>query len=843
MIPSKPKSSLSETLKNNKSAPATPKTGKMGRSGSTKTDSSPLPKSRSSPRSVESKPKADLRSPRFSTTALNTQLDEVQEDLKRTKEQLAFVEKEKARVLEELSSTKKMADEVNEKLKEALVAQRKAEESSEIEKFRADELEQANIEASQKRENERETELQIQTIVEKHQLELENLKHELEATINAKITALSHAEDAMKIAEFNAEKVEILNSEINHLKSLMDSKLESVSTDKEQIIKKLESKVETLNNDLERAKVTEEKLVNLEHIIETLNSDLENTKDEKAESDKLVDESKKKSVVLEVQLMETTQSANLFLKQLEESKVLLHNTETEKCTLEEKLEALETDLKSSLESESLLSKQLEEVNASLLGAESEAEHLRGKTEALEIEIAELKTQVFEFSKQADELKEKSEFLDIQLSEANKLKESISKSLASVTKQLEERSSSLQDALSNNKELEKKMEELEIELTRYKEDLMSTERCLDISKQEASEMTKEIEMLKSELEILSKEKERALISEESLLEEKNKLIKELDMVKEEEDKAKKAMEGLTSALHEISNENRETQERIFAKEAEYEDAVAEIERSRSNLKNTEESYEGLLKELREEIVSLKTAVEKLENEGKESQIEWEVKEANFMNAIKKSEEELAVLKSMEGEKKEMESELREAKSKLSITTEAIEAGKADTLRLREKLLDKENELQSISQENFELRTRETVSLKKIDELTALLKASSKENAEQNGEYLHSEKEKELLPEPMETQVQNVEVKTAVNEEENLKEDNGSIKDDEDLSIEMENKGESIDGDSHSKTDSDSFEHTNGLQSGTKDDQTVAQKKKKPLLHKFGSMLKKKSPHKS
>ena len=65
-----------------------------------------------------------------------------------------MVEKEKAQANEELKEAQRLAEEANEKLREALVAQKRAEENSEIEKFRAVEMEQARIEASQKKEEE-----------------------------------------------------------------------------------------------------------------------------------------------------------------------------------------------------------------------------------------------------------------------------------------------------------------------------------------------------------------------------------------------------------------------------------------------------------------------------------------------------------------------------------------------------------------------------------------------------------------------------------------------------------------------------------------------------------------
>ena len=52
---------------------------------------------------------------------LQAQLNTVQEDLKKAKEQIALVEKEKVKAIDELKEAQRVSEEANEKLKEALV--------------------------------------------------------------------------------------------------------------------------------------------------------------------------------------------------------------------------------------------------------------------------------------------------------------------------------------------------------------------------------------------------------------------------------------------------------------------------------------------------------------------------------------------------------------------------------------------------------------------------------------------------------------------------------------------------------------------------------------------------
>ncbi|XP_010941243.1 WEB family protein At3g02930, chloroplastic [Elaeis guineensis] len=812
MLPSKSKSGLSDTP-NNKTRPATPRVSKHGRAGSTRSDSalpSPVQKLRlsvdRSPKSVESKPatktkRTDKQPRTLKGSELHAQLDVAQEDLKKAKEQLASVEQEKIRVLEELKDAKRLADDANEKRKEAIVAQKRAEESFEIEKFRADELEQVGIQAAQRKEEE--WKKVLENIRNQHAVdvsallsvtqEIQRVKQELEMATEAKNSALSHADDAMKIAEINAEKVELLSGEVNRLQSLLDSKLEAVNNEAAEMVKKLDSEVDALKQELERTKAAEEKLIEMESFSEGLRIELADAK--KAESDS--------------------------------------------TTL------------------------------------------------------------------AEEWKKKADLLDVRVEELKQSEKSLSDSLAPAMKQLEESNALLEDAESEIATLKGKMESLETEVARHKTDLDESHRCLYLAQQEALDIVKTVEALRSKLQMLEEEKLQALNNEkdaasniESLTEERNKLIDEVNIARDEGEKVKKAMEGLASALHEVSTEARETQERLLTKQAEIEDAHAQIERLKSALKNTKERYEVMLDEARYEIVCLKKTVERLETEAKSLTGEWEDKELNFMTAIKKSDEELASLKvemakmvdALTGAEREakaakedaarMITKLREAESTVIAANEAAEEAKAESLRLKESLLDKENELQSITQENDDLRIREAAALEKVKELSALLTEATAKKTEENGELSNSEKDYDLLPntsessdinangseaEKMKSETPSGKLEGCWTQEPKPKETNGNgdQNDEEEpldvklwesckivdkvLASEKEHGAESIDDDQDLKIDSGSFDQINGLienmdNGATSPTKLQQQKKKRALLHKFGSLLKKKGNHK-
>ncbi|XP_039122290.1 WEB family protein At3g02930, chloroplastic-like isoform X2 [Dioscorea cayenensis subsp. rotundata] len=826
MLSSKSKSGLSDASIN-KSSPATPRASKIGRPGTAKTEpdsASPLqnarPSTERSPRSAESKtPVEQRRSPKISTlqdkqpraptkgSELQTQLSLVQEELKKAKERVLFVEKEKIKVLEELKDVKRSAEEENEKLQEALAALKRAEENSEIEKFRADELEQASIEAAQKREEEWQKE--VENVRDQHALdvsallattqELQRVKHELAMTTDAKNTALSHADDAMKIAEINAEKVELLSGEVSRLKTLLDSKLESKSLEVAELVKKLDSEIVALKEELEKAKAAEGKLVDMEALIE----------------------------------------------------------------------------------------------------------------GLKIEVTDAKQAESDAAKNVDEWKKKAELLETQLDEARVSERSLLDSLASVRKELEESNDSLQDAESEISVLKGKLESLEIELATYKQSLDDSNQSLDSAQKEAIELRNTVEVLKSNFQKAEAEKMQALNDEktattnlQSLSEEKKILLDELEMAREDGEKVKKAMDDLTSALHEVSAEARDAQEKLLVKQAEVENANNQIEELQLTLRNTQEKYEVVLDEAKYEAICLKNSIEKLETEAKNSKAEWDEKESEFITAVKKSVEEITAIKvemsnladSLKGAENEAQAakedggqlmnKLKQVESELTIVNKAVEEAEGKSLELKERLLDKENEVQSITQENDELRVREAAAQEKIKELSALLAEATAKKPDENDEVdtPQSEKEYEVLPKKsFETVKENAEDDTEPTEntkiEESVKEDAGMAKEengngnvqeeaavaaaedtelktyesckitDKDLQSERDQEAESVEDENDAaKTDNASVEQTNGLSSENADNGATSpakhlqQKKKKALLQKFGNLLKKKNNHK-
>ncbi|CAL9074225.1 unnamed protein product [Musa textilis] len=732
MLPSKPKSAIFEAS-NNKSAQGTVKVSRTSRTGSTKPDAgstspmakqpSPMSKPRASvdrsPRSAESKTanKNSTTPDKLPRAAKGLEMQEklhaVEKDLKKARDQLASVELEKIKAVEELNEAKHQ-------LQQATEAQRRAEESLEMEKLRASELEKSGKDASMKREEELQKEIEglrsRQTLdasaMSSMAQELERIKAELVDATNARELALTQADDAKRTAE-------LLSEEVGRLKASQDSKLDDANKEATEMIQKMDAEVSAMQLELGRAKAAEEKLAQMEALVEKLQIEVADARKGKSDASELVDEWSKKTEMLKADLEEAYQSE-----------------------------------KSASDSLAAMMVQLEESKSLFEDAEYEISTLRGKIKSLEIEVVKQKT-----------------------------------------------------------------------------DLEESDRQLDSAQQDAVNIGKTVELLKLELQTLEEEKLQAVNREkvaaakvESLTEENDKLVNELKISKDEGEKASKAMEGFASALQALSKEAGDKEERLLRTEAEVEEAQAEIEQLNIALRNTEERYEVMLDEARYDIVCLKKIVERFEAEASKSSSEWTAKELNFVDTIKELEEEIGAMKVEMARMVELQrateqatqeakahaaetmTKLRQAETGAMCAYGAAEESKHESLRLREALLDKETERQSIAQENDDLRGQEAAALQKASVL--LTQATAKKVEDQ-----HLKRNEEA--------------------------DVASDRDHEEESID----GDDDDEDMGSNTDGSSINLTDGT-NGSTDDGTASspakqQQRKKALLHKFGNLLKNKN----
>ncbi|GMH09127.1 hypothetical protein Nepgr_010967 [Nepenthes gracilis] len=780
----KSKSSLSDTA-SNKAPPATPKIAKTSK-GMTKSDADspsvqiPRLSIDRSPRSVTSKPMVDRRSNKVSAppekpqsrilkpSELQAQLTAAHEDSNKAKERLILIEKEKAQAIEELKEVKKLVDEANEKLQEAFVAQKRAEESSEIEKFRAIEIEQAGIEAAQKKEEEWKKELEA--VRNQHALdvaallssaqELQRVKRELAMTTDAKNRALSHADDVTKVAEINAEKVEFLSSELVRLKGLLDSKHETEASGS-KIVADMKSEINHLNFELEKAKALEEKLAQKEEFNEQLNVELEASRMAESYARNILEEWKIRVEELELQTEQAnrlersaSESLGSVMKQLECNSDLLHKTEYEIASLKEKVVLLEISVgrqKGDLEESE---RRLEKANEEAAKSAKIIETLKSELETVEEERAQaLENEKLAASSVQSLLEDKNKLINEQETlreeeeKSKRAMESLASALHEVSAEAREAKEKLLSSQAEHISFEGQIEDLKLVLKAMSE---KYETMLDEAKHEINHLTASMDQSKVEFE--------------NQIEDLRLVLKATNEKYEcMLDDAKHEIDHLTSMLEKSKVMYENSKADWEQKELQLMSCVKTSEEEKLVLKTATEKYKSMLDDAKYEASHLTNMMEKSKMKYESSMVEWEQKELQLVNCVKRSEEEKSSMEkeimrlmnllgeieekahAAEEEGSQLRSSLIEARSEVVCLKESLGDAQAESMKLKGNLLDIEKELQNVLQENQLLRAAEDANIQKVELLSKLFKdAKAKIQIEENGELSEGEKDYDLLP---------------------------------------------------------------------------------------------------
>lgn len=755
---------------------------------------------------------------------MQAHLSFVQEDLKKAKEQIVLVEKEKEKAIDELKEAQRVAEEANEKLREALVAQKRAEENSEIEKFRAVELEQAGIESAQKKEEEWQKELEA--VRNQHALDLaallsttqdlQRVKQELAMTCDAKNQALSHADDATKIAEIHAEKAEILSAELTRLKALLDTKHETETSENNKMVLKLNSEIESLRQELERVKTYEEKMIEKEAAIELLNVELEAAKMGESYARSLLEEWKHKIEELEMRIDEAnklersaSESLDSVMKQLEGNNDLLHDAESEIATLKEEVGLLEITIGRQKGDIEELEHHLDSANKGTSEMEKMVESLKSELETVKDEKTQaLNNEKLAASSVQNLLEEKNKLINElensrdEEDKSKKAMESLASALHEVSAEAREAKEKLLYIQAEHDSYESQIEDMKLVVKATNE---KYENMLDDAKHEIDLLTNTIEQSKTEFQSSKAEWEE----------------KELHLVHcvKQSDEESSSMEKEINRLVNLLKQTEEEACTMKEEEAQLKDSLKEVE--------SEVIY------LQEALAETKTESMKL----KESLLD---KENELQNIIQENEE------------------LR--------SKEAASLNKAEELA---KLLEEAMTKKQQTEENGEL----TDSEKEYDLLPKVVEFS-----EENGHGKDEKPRMELPPhQNEEPRIENLQQENNVLNDDadhlgsaKIEALNGKSKEDEsrgkeDDSIEVEYKmwesckiekkefspereaeQESFEEEVDSKVEGgEGFDQINGVSStenngdgGNSPSKQLQQKKKKPLLRKFGSLLKKK-----
>ena len=548
------------------------------------------------------------------------------------------------------------------------------------------------------------------------------------------------------------EKISSLEKE----KAKALDELKEAKKEAEEASLKLDDALKAQNNiEVEKFQAVEEGIEAVQKKEEELKKELENVKSQHAsvtqELQKVNEELAKANEVKSKALIQADDSSKTAQLHAEKVEIL----SSELTRLKALLDSSESEMVGKLEEEiDVLKKDLER-----------ARSFEAEVKEQETLIKKLNVDLEAANSSSEEWKSKAKELESQLQEAKKLERCASLSLESVMKQLEGSNDKLHETESELINLKDQIITLEATVARQKDDLEESE-------EELSKTKNEVERLKKELETVVEEKNRALDKEQDaslnvqrLLEQKKKLLADLESSKEEEEKSKKAMETLASALHEVSSEGRELKEKLLSQGGGDQEYEAQIEDLKLVIKATSEKYETMLDESRHEIDVLVSAVEQTKKHFESSKTEWEMKEAKLVDHVRKMEEEVASMSRLDGLLKRTEEEadaawkkeaetkesLKEVEDEVVYLQECLGEAKAESMKLKESLLEKDSEFESVVHENEELRVKEGVALRKIEELSKLLEEARLRKEEV--EVSESEKEYDLLPKVVEFSSEN------------------------------------------------------------------------------------------
>lgn len=895
----------------------------------------------------------------------------MQEDLKNAREHLAAIEHDKTQVLADLALAKRLTDEAYAKLEDSLAAQRSAEEALELERFKSTEREQSGIDLAQKKDEE--WRRKCENIKKRHAedvasliaaaRELDGVKDELAATVQAKDAAMEQAEQMQRISNDNAKKVEILMAEVARLKSDHDNQMEIKVKETAESISKLESEASVLRAELQKAKVFEEKLAKAEKLVEGLKVDIAYAKGAEADANKSAQEWKKKAESFQTRLEEVSrlnktneESLASLKKSFEDCTSMLQDKQSQVIQLKEKVAALEKEAGEYEE-------RFGETNRSLDIAKKEASVLQATVDRLTSEhqlLHEAHQQVTTSEKtvssQVGQLTEDKNKLLKELSDTKEERDKVKKAVEDLAAALREVSSEAREAKERVLAKQSELDNAQLQISELKLAMKNAEDkyqlMLDESKREAASLSKTVEQMGSEAKNSKDEwicKEAGFVdmlkrSDDGICSIQSEMKRLAESLKDAENEVQKLKGDKTQLLNKLQEfefkamntsssaeeakaESSQLKDLLSSKEKEVLVLNHEVTILRQREQTTLEKANELSK-LLAEATARKTDEAKAEStqlkdllSSKEKEVldlnhkvnelrhreQTALEKANDLSKLlaeataRKSEEEKAAksteqaktllttmemdkvqeslkaaeceAKAAKDEKVQLQNKLRLLESKITEASLTSEEAKLNSLRLKEMLEDKESELASIAHENNDLRAREADAQAKIYELAALLaEATAKKGGESNGAVVARSPEKQpsmlrkLMCSPMHNvhddepcdsndrtiqmeEIKHVEVETV----KQVKYDKESISTvdvnslenskiiEHDLSKERGDDSESSDDDIESPDDG--VDQMNGLlihgPTSSFNQQQHMHKKKKALLKKFGSLLKKKA----
>ncbi|XP_057430937.1 WEB family protein At4g27595, chloroplastic isoform X2 [Lotus japonicus] len=466
-------------------------------------------------------------------------------------------------------------------------------------------------------------------------------------------------------------------------------------------------------------------------------------------------------------------------------------------------------------------------------------------------------------------KRKVQELEAELDKRRESEANLFDTLVMQTKQLEQNKILLEESKLEIASLEEKIKAIEggeIQIMK-----IPLESEFDIRDSTLACVRSEIELPKKDLVnmglLSNNEGEGHSKKAQNLLGELNSLKSELKLATQAEENSKKAMDDLALALKEVATEANQVKAKLTLSQVELEHTKGDVERWRAMLETTEEKYKELLDVTRKEADRFKNTAERLRLEAEESLLAWNGKETEFVNCIRRAEEErllaqkesnriVDLLNEVENKNKVSKEEnqklrdiLKQALNEANVAKEVAEIAKAENARLQDSLT-------LLVQENEMLKIHEAASFENIKELKRMLSESSikefknddidrlldKESGKKTkAQHSHSSTEKDSKNlnktfsfnlKDMITPHNKQQHKVGGSEEANNKE----TKDDDTLRGSIFDEVDSSDSESRHDEMAEYFDHLDDAPESDRNN-----RKRRALLRRFGDLIRRKGYH--
>ncbi|XP_052169259.1 putative WEB family protein At1g65010, chloroplastic [Oryza glaberrima] len=842
---------------------------------------------------------------------LQAQLNAVQEDLKNAREHLAAIDRDKAQLLHDLSLTRRLAD-------AAHAAQSAAEEALDLERFKSIEREQLAIDLAQTKE--RDWNARCHAIdLRRAELaaELGTVKDELALAVEATNTA-------RQIADANADKAATLAAEVSRLQSELETKAEEATA----IVAKLESEASGLRAELQNAEASrKEEVGRAEQLLHGLKVDIAYAKRAEADANLAAQEWKTKAESLQARLHELSSlnksnedSLQSLTSSFDECKSMLQHEQSQVVQLKEKVSSLEKEAREYKECFLETNRRLDVATKESHQLQATIDRLTSQHKLLNEAHQQVVTNEKTVNSQISLLSQDKIRIEQELDGARDERDKAKKAVEDLAAALREVSSEAREAKERVLAKQTELDSAQLQISELKAEMKNAQDryqlMLDESKSEVECISKTVEKLGSEAKISNDEwasKEAGFVemirrSEEEMSSIKSEMSSLMVSLGAAEKQVKELRAERTRLLDKLKQSELTNSEGSSISSTGVQQ-TADESKSTVGLKDLVSRKEKEVLALNDEVTDLRlreTAALAKANELSKLLAEATAKKAEEEEAAKGTEKSKVLLMKLEmdkllgslkaaeqeanaakDDKAQLQAKLRLLESKMTEANLTAEEEKISSLRLKETLAEKEEELLSIAREYDGLRTREAAAQAKIDELSSLV-AEASTARKLAGEYSANgvaairspEKQhnmfRKMICSPMdnvrddvnssnrrtqEDEIKHVEVETVIMKQQQqvivkhgkeeasamevkTLENSKIIEDDISKHRDDDDNESSDDEEIESQGDDAAVEQMNGPlihgpTSSFNKEQHNQHKKKKALLKKFGSLLKKKA----